>query len=246
MKLSDFFDEFPAQFHFSDEVQAVKDDLKLISYSSGVRGSDFTNEIEKQALDLGLLVITSEDRRIELTGAIRQYVVKPENLWRVQAMDAFSKTSGMHPWTAWTERFMSSLLGYTEEQIDFWLNSLSSAQAGFGSTTVYFLVKDGYREKLKILGDRCLHPDCGEDGIDLFFPSRRVVPKIRAFELVPRGTHLARMGIGNRFAAGLFDNFSDLQDSSYLSSTIAPMMIPEINAALRTSIAIFGPDGWTA
>jgi len=40
---------------------AVKDVLKSIAYCPGVRGSDFTNEIEKRALDLGPLVITSPD-----------------------------------------------------------------------------------------------------------------------------------------------------------------------------------------
>ncbi len=249
MDLFYLFDEYPQQFYFENEIIAVRDGLKPISVVSGIRGDLFTAEQEKAAFEAGLLVINAPMIRSDHDDErehVRLYIAKPENLWRVQALEALSKILEHCKWSYGTEYLESYLLGYSPEAIDLWLKSHQSSTGGYGIVPVFCLLDGEYREKLKLLGDHCLHPNCGNDGISLFYPGRRIVPKRKAFEMVPPGMFLARLGIKWRLALTLLNNPLALEEKGYLSLTVALDDIPHINAGLQSPVAIFGPDGWSS
>src|SRR5262249_28104300 len=154
---------------YGDELSAIKSNRKAMSVFTGRRGDAYFELIEKEAFDLGL-VIVKLSQRISAGGEtleeVSLFVTNLDNVWRVRAYISFLDIAYRYsPWSNSAEHFQSFLLGYSEEQILEWMKLKHDAQSAWGACTVYFFATAAYNEKLMLLGNRCLHPDCDESGI---------------------------------------------------------------------------------
>ncbi len=219
-----------------------------MSVFTGKRGDEYFAAIEKEALDLKLvLMMLPEDGGIGSTKAdqVSVVVTNTENLWRVQAYFSFLKImQSYQPWSYGAEHFQSFLLGYSDDQIREWIKLKKDTQVNWGNCTVYCLVPTVDREKLNLLGNRCFHPECGESGIKLFVPKKRVILKTEAYKVLPVGLVIGRVAVAWRTASELFQNFACEGESDFALTTLIPQAMPALNQGIRSTIEFFGENGW--
>ena len=246
--ISKLFQPAPGIKGYEDELSAIKSNRKAMSVFTGRRGDDYFEKIEKEALDLGLVLITvcqDVDVDSKTLEEVTLFVTNSDNIWRVQTYISFMKIANLYsPWTDRAEHFQSFLLGYSEEQIFEWIRYKHDVQSAWGACTVYFLATAAYLEKLNLLGCRCLHPDCDKGGITLFVPKRRLVLRTDAHQLVPTGMVISRLAISWRIANELLINSDNADKNGVAQCTLSPQSIPALNSDIRSSIEFFGESGW--
>lgn len=220
-----------------------------MSVFTGRRGDEYFKAIEEQALELGLALVMLPEA-ITATGQtyeqISLFVTNIENLWRVKAYTSFLNIMNRYqPWSDGAEHFQSFLLGYSDEKITEWMKYKKSVQLAWGACTIYFSAPVAYSEKLKLLGNRCFHPEYEEGGIMLLFLKKHMVPKAEAFELLPVGTILGRLAISWRSANDVFGNFENMEQSDFATAVLSPQSVPVFNSGIRSAIEILDKNGWS-
>ena len=248
MDLSVFFQE-PLEIHgYGDELAAIKSKNKAMSVFTGKRGDEYFEAIEKEALDLKLVLVTlPQDGSTGSTKAdqVSVFVTNTENLWRVQVYFSFLKIMRSYqPWSNGAEHFQSFLLGYSDDQIREWIKYKNDIQVNWGNCTVYCIIQIADREKLDLLGNRCFHPECGASGIKIFIPKKRVILKTKVNNVLPAGLVIGRVAVAWRTASELFQNFESEDKSDFALATLAPQAIPAFNQGIRSGIEFFDEDGW--
>jgi len=249
MDISRLFDEPSKIRGYEDELAAIEANHKAMSVFTGQPGDAYFEEIEKKALDLKLILVTSKQSDSAAGQAPEQvnlFVTKSENLWRVQAYTSFlSIMRRYQPWSDGAEHFQSFLLGYGDEQIAEWVKYKKNIQLAWGTCTIYFCTATSYAEKLKLLGNRCFHPECDEEGIVLFFPKKHLVPNAEAYRLLPIGTMIGRLAVSWRTAHDVFGGFENMVQGNFAKTVLACQMIPSFNSGVRSAIEILDENGWS-
>lgn len=83
----------------------------------------------------------------------RFYALK-DQAWRIPAFMLFRKVADKHPWSDALERMEGSLLGYTDEQNDEWLERRRLRHAGWQCMTLYALTRSEILGEIADLGNR--------------------------------------------------------------------------------------------
>ena len=249
MDISDLFQPPPEIQGYGDELAAIKSNKKAVSVFTGRRGDVYFEAIEKAALDLELVVVTFAQGANVAGQTFEQvslFVTNLKNMWRVQAYVSFLNIMHQHPpWSNGAEHFQSFLLGYSDEKISEWMKYKQDTQSAWGACTIYFFATAVYLEKLKILGNRCFHPECDESGIMLFIPKKHLVLKTETYQLLPVGTVIGRLAVSWSAANDLFKNPDNVEQSDFIRLTLSPQSIPAFNSSIRSPIEFLNENGWT-
>jgi hypothetical protein len=249
MDVSEIFQAPPGIQGYGDELAAIKSNHKAMSVFTGRRGDAYFEAIEKEALDLELVLVTlTQDTNVagETFEQVSLFVTNLNNIWRVRAYISFLDIMYRYPpWSNGAEHFQSFLLGYSDEKISEWMKYKRDIQLAWGACTIYFFATAVYFEKLKLLGNRCFHPECDDSGIALFIPKKHLVLKPEAHQLLPVGTMIGRLAVSWSAVNDLIMIPDNGEQGDFSRSTLSPQSIPAFNSSIRSPIEFFSANGWT-
>jgi len=78
-------------------------------------------------------------------------------MWRVGAFLSLMGASDKAPgWSDLAEVLFSTLLGYSDKDIDEWMARTRNRQSGWGGETIYFVLGKSRLPDLERVGYRCL------------------------------------------------------------------------------------------
>lgn len=201
----------------------------------------------KLAKDLGLMVI-SEPVETESSGdeEIRlMFVVREEERWRVPAFMALVRMRRHHEWSDGAEFLASSLLGYSESEIDEWIRFQRHRSCGWSGLTCYVLMKNAVWSEIEASGHGSLPLAGRGEYISLFYPRGFHVIRLDADVVCDaRGLVLARFAM-RRDALALFGRSSSSGESPLILGLNAELCA-RTNRLLVSAFERFEGGKWVA
>jgi len=167
----------------------------------------------------------------------RFYALKDE-AWRIPAFLLLKKLMKRHPWSDAFERMEGTLLGYTDEQNDEWLERRRQRHAGWQCVTLYATAPRQVLSEIEQLGKRAF-PKGSLPNLRLFMVER--IPDRGALEqaeLLSPNFHcqLIRFGVLHQF----FKEYLELIPGTGIAhASFRPgVEVQDLNEALRTEIQV--------
>jgi len=168
----------------------------------------------------------------------RFYALK-EEAWRIPAFMLLRKVRGKHGWSDALERLEGSLLGYTDEQNDEWLENRHQRHAGWNCVTLYALTTSEVLDEISELGKRAF-PKGSLPNLRLFtaeqVPDRAVLEQAGLFS-ADSYCKLIRFGVQWYFLKDCLERVPTKGIAR--ASARSGVEAKDLNKALRTDIQVF-------
>ena len=214
----------------ASELDAVRRRKKAISMFVWSREDLATREFKRftdLVLDRELAMVLEPGEEHDLYC----FVLYRDQAWRISALRALWQTAAeLGAWTDTAEAQMGELLGYSARERRRWLAEQHWRQPAWGCSTVYALAT-------RDMGPRGL-------GVETMFFAHadHHVMKRNAASLAPDGTVIVRVGLEPRFARGFH---GAKPRHRIVSGTIPARRMKRFHAAMRSSVQVLGPKGWS-
>ncbi len=242
--------ELSYEIHTNRELEFMLKGIKPLAWFSDMIFDDHDmwepdKEFERQ-VGLGKFVkheerelwepYTSNGRRIK--GRWTRFYALKDEAWRIHAFILLKKLMDKHPWSDALERMEGSLLGYTDEQNDEWLEKRRLQHIGWQCITLYAATTNDVLSEIAELGNRAFPRGCLPH-LRMFIAKR--IPSRSALELAglfpaDSDCKIIRFGVEQRF----FRDSFELNPAEGITPTAIrkDVSVKELNEALHTVIQI--------
>jgi len=168
----------------------------------------------------------------------RFYALKSE-AWRIPAFILLKKLRGKHGWSDALERMEGSLLGYTDEQNDEWLEKRRQRHAGWQCVTLYALTTSETLDEIADLGNHAFPKGCLPELRLFTSPSIPARPSLEQVSLsaADPDDKLIRFGVHWHFLNDCLEHTPS--PGIGLVSIRSGVETRHLNQALRTDIQVF-------
>ena len=243
--------DVPYLVHTGYELALMLDDVKpFAKFDAGypIEPGEFTVEaLFEQHVRSGLLVkrvvdepfdppIRSRSGRV-FEGQRWVFYARRTEEWRIDAHLLLQRQHEHGPWNETLERLEGSLLGYTDEQNDWWImhRRRNHASASFPDRTAYLAVTAAELTWIRAAGERALPPDGPEAPLALVMHGYRPEPAALGDWLAAsNAAAIVRFGLSRDFLNGR--EYGDRDGARcYL---IARSDVPALNRALTSGVEI--------
>jgi hypothetical protein len=217
-----------------DAVTSGRKGMELVVVGSTPGDNARVDELVELAQERGLAVVF---RRSSIDRWFDVYVVRADQLWRVQAhqalYDAWRDAGG---WSDALEAMQSVLLGYDAKQRRAWLADRRQREPGDRGVAIFTLLDDEQKATVEDLGRRCFGPPSMLARLSFFWHVRH--PKPNALKRVPRGFTIARAGLAWPVHAKIWPR------AVRAVRVIPKPLARQLNAALTTNVQFLTAKGW--
>ncbi|MCX7380998.1 MAG: hypothetical protein NT133_06160 [Alphaproteobacteria bacterium] len=181
-------------------------------------------------------VRSSLGRRFD--GVRRVFYARRGEEWRIDAHILLWKQFDHGAWNETMERLLGSLLGYTDEQNNWWLGRRRREHASpvWPDSTVYIAVDAAELTWMRAVGERALQPERSEPCLELVMPDYRPDPAaLQRWLEESDSAAILRFGVPRSFFTGR--KIERRGDGRYYCMIKAENVLA-LNRALTTSIDI--------
>lgn len=234
-----------------DEIRAVCQGEKAIAWfpmtSEEIDDYSDHDDVVALARTMGLSVVScprAVDERLPAGApAVDVFVLRPAEMWRVNAFRASRETLGRYEWSDSSEYLYSFLLGYSEDSCKRWVAERRHNRIGWVGQTVYSLVQGADVERLESLAQRCFPSDFETSSRYVFAQPEGCLLRDDPERALPVDVFLCRFALSNDFFLHLFGALSQPEDEAVMSVQVG-VDAKELNRQLVSAIEIWGEYGW--
>jgi hypothetical protein len=232
-----------------EELESIKIRNKGMSVfhfpSSDIDGDKY-KKLAEIALGLRLLLIHHQSHvsfKDISYDQITCFIVHPEETWRVPAYLLTNKAFEGHIWSESAERLISTLLGYSEENISLWIKHKRNARFNWSGATVYLLMDKEQRNLISRLSMRCIDPQSMIAPITAIYSRDHQLLRHNAIDMVPMGMVIGRVSIKPRAVAILFEK-ELTAEQPLISISISAENVDLLNQSLDSNFQFLDVEGW--
>jgi hypothetical protein len=236
---------------WQDELVAVRDGqkgLSMQSYAHPAVRADEKNDCSsfvETALEMGLLVTMHLAKsRIVDRRELYVFASKEEQLWRIPAFVSVVLANSENQWCDAAECFMSSILGYNEEQIQTWISKYHRRSIAWSGPTIYLLVTESQSGAILSSGASFFPSSVDLTGVAVLYPLHWQILRRDAYRQLPPGTVLIRLSVKEGMIGRIFENATKTKDYGYYQTTLAREVAETMNQNIRSKIERLTESGW--
>jgi hypothetical protein len=240
--------DLPYLSHNDRELALMRDGRKPLSVFSGHEISDAEKSIYSRLFDplVSQGLFSREEYQISKNGRllpgsrfdrnfILMYSVRGQE-WRMETYRLLrDAVAHVGHWNDEYERLFGTLLGYSDNENDAWLQRRAAWGIRWGCATLYLLVSE---DEVAFIQSKCLRalPEISDRSIDFFISQKGMEPVIERLGKYIKGSdRLARINISYRD----MESFQDLADR-HIADQFGPFIIGSNKMAAINSM-ISGP-----
>jgi hypothetical protein len=164
-----------------------------------------------------------------------------EEAWRVPAF-LFAMKVG---WSDAVDELISQLLGYTDQEVQWWREDRNRFHVDSKGATVLFLMSSIQAASIRMLGGRAIDPKVIVSPITAFYSLYGKVVRNDASNLIPIDCRLLRASVDHDFVQTLFPT-ALIEDPAIdvAVCSIGEEQATALNSALQSNFQFWGPAGW--